>query len=343
MMFLVTDRDLLPLAAGILVLWRRGFVEPVLPPPHPRHLTAQQLLALALQQGAFGASSWTSWWGDLPLMDDGEEVLDYLRAESYLVEDSGRLMIGPTAESEFGRRHFMELLSSFNVEKELRVIAGTKEIGFVSPLSVPPPTARESKPLVLNGYGWRILDVNWDRFVIDVHPEPVRGDVRWKSEPIALSFEVMRAQRDVLLGETPEVTVSVRASTQLELLRGEEAGTVSSHGLVSRSVGDGTEADGSHEVWTWAGLRANATLAAAVGVPAARMTNEMIVFEHHVPVRAMREVSVATAVPWIDPNSVEALKFSAALPWDLAVRTLAERFTDRDGAAAVAAEELVRG
>lgn len=146
MLFLVTERNQLPLAAAILLLWERGFVEPVAPPPQPRHLTAQQLLAVALQEGSFGAHCWRSWWGDLALMDDGEEVLQYLQNEEFLAADGDLLMIGPSAEKNFGRRHFMDLLSSFTVEKQLRVLAGTKEIGFVSPLLCPQSLSAEPNP-----------------------------------------------------------------------------------------------------------------------------------------------------------------------------------------------------
>ena len=136
-LFLATDSDAFLEAAGLLLLWKRGFVEPVMPPPHPRHLAAQQLLALALQEGAYGAGTWREWWGAVALMDDGDEVLAYLRDEGFLVEDGGLLMIGPAAEKAFGRRHFMDLLSSFNAEKELRVVSGNKEVGFISPLALP--------------------------------------------------------------------------------------------------------------------------------------------------------------------------------------------------------------
>lgn len=41
------EDDVLP-AAGLLLAWPRGLVEPVGSPPEPMHITAQQLLALCL-------------------------------------------------------------------------------------------------------------------------------------------------------------------------------------------------------------------------------------------------------------------------------------------------------
>ncbi len=68
---------------------------------------------------------------------DGADILEHLRAGEFLVEDSGLLMLGPAAEKSFGRRNFVDLLSSFTAESELRVLAGIKEIGYISPLALP--------------------------------------------------------------------------------------------------------------------------------------------------------------------------------------------------------------
>ena len=64
MLFLALDEDQFLLAAGLLLAWGRGFVEAVVPPPDPRHIVAQQLLALCLQEGRVGERLWQEW---LPL------------------------------------------------------------------------------------------------------------------------------------------------------------------------------------------------------------------------------------------------------------------------------------
>ncbi|WP_215168688.1 DEAD/DEAH box helicase, partial [Microbacterium sp. ISL-103] len=83
-LFLATDNDTLLRAAGLLHLWGGGFVEPVTPPPAPRHIAAQQLLALALQEGRFARASWRDWWAGSTVMDSAPEVLEYLIAEGFL-------------------------------------------------------------------------------------------------------------------------------------------------------------------------------------------------------------------------------------------------------------------
>src|SRR5665647_1748471 len=139
MLFLALEPPHFLRAAAILLLWTRGYVEPVVPPPAPRHIVAQQLLALALQEGQFGASTWKDWFGDLPFMADAEAILDHLREHEFLVDDGNLLFIGPAAEKEFGRRYFMDLLSSFTSAWEMRVVAGRREIGTCLLYTSPSP------------------------------------------------------------------------------------------------------------------------------------------------------------------------------------------------------------
>ena len=329
-LFLTTDGDALLRAAALLHLWKRGFVEEVTPPPHPRHIAAQQFLALALQEGSFWRSSWPNWWAGSDVMLDGVQVLDYLCDESFLVSDGDRLFIGPRAEEEFGRRYFMDLLSSFIADKELRVLDERRELGSVEPLALKEAIVEGREPLLLTGRSWRVLEVDWKRFVVRVAAWPERGSVRWHSGAIAQSFEMMRAQRDVLLGVTPDVTVSRRATRQLGQLREELADTVDPDRLVRQRT------EKWIRVWTWAGLHANATLLAALGEPLeSDMENEYFSLPTTFDVGRLGSTDVEGAVPYISPQAVEALKFSAALPDALAVNTLAERFANRSGAAEV--------
>ncbi|MFI2837908.1 DEAD/DEAH box helicase [Mycolicibacterium sp. PDY-3] len=334
-LFLATSLDGLLDAAAVLLLWKRGFVEKVIAPPHPRHLAAQQLLALALQEGSFGVSDWSRWWGDLPLMADGAEVLAYLREQEFLVEDSGLLMIGPRAEKEFGKRHFMDLLSTFVADLELRVVAGIKEIGFVSPLALPARPDREQRPLVLAGRGWFVQYVDWERFTVWVEEVPTKGDVKWPSGAVTQSFEVCQAKREVLLGAVPEVELSKRVPAAMERLRGERSPDVDDNGLVLRPRGAG-----GRRLWTWAGLKANATLLAGLDLSAAGVENESVVLPEGIAGDHIRSVD-AHAIPRVDDEAVSGLKFSVALPPELAAKTVGERLADSLGAAEIARARII--
>src|SRR6185437_12440691 len=50
-LFLTLRENDLLMAAGLLLAWSKGYVEPVAAPAEPRHIVAQQLLALCLQEG----------------------------------------------------------------------------------------------------------------------------------------------------------------------------------------------------------------------------------------------------------------------------------------------------
>lgn len=314
-------------AAGLLLLWRVGFVEPVVPPPSPRHIAAQQLLALALQEGRFGAQTWRDWWSGLAVMDDASDILDFLRVEGFLVEDSGMLFIGPRAEREFGRRYFMDLLTSFIADLELKVIAGRREIGSVSPLSLADRDKLTERPLLLAGRAWKVESVDWERHEVLVSEHPEKGKVRWPSAPIAEGFELVRASRDVLLGSTPDVIFSKRAVAMLDRVREDLEEAVDGAGLVL--------ARGAKHItlWTWAGLRANETILSALGYPEGGGADNLnIRLPLGFGIYDIRRANVSSALPVISPEAVEGLKFSAALPPGLAAATLAARFVDRAGA-----------
>ena len=87
-LFLCVDDESVLLAAGMLKRWSDGWVEPIKPPPHPRHIAAQQLMALCLQEHRISHSAAAQWWGDLPVFDDtADEILEYLVAEGYFEAD----------------------------------------------------------------------------------------------------------------------------------------------------------------------------------------------------------------------------------------------------------------
>ncbi|MGH3024989.1 MAG: DEAD/DEAH box helicase, partial [Gaiellaceae bacterium] len=113
-LFLALDEGALIQAAALLLLWDRGYVEPVTAPPDPRHIVAQQLIALCLQEHRIGENLFSEWWNGLaPFGSAAEPILRHLAAEGFLERDGGMLFIGPHAEKHFGRRHFMEMTTVF--------------------------------------------------------------------------------------------------------------------------------------------------------------------------------------------------------------------------------------
>jgi ATP-dependent helicase Lhr and Lhr-like helicase len=69
--------------------------------------------------------------------------------------------------------------------------------------------------------------------------------------------------------------------------------------------------------------------------------NACIHLEEHVTAPRIRDADVASAIPVVSPQALAGLKFSAALPPDLAAATLAERIVDRAGARGITGRPLV--
>ena len=109
---------------------RRGFVEPVVPPPEPRHIVAQQLLALCLQEHRIGSRLWVQGWNGLAPFDrSAEPILRHLVSEGFIDQDGELLFIGPSAEQRFGYRHFMGMTAVFTAPPQFTVLSGRQEIG----------------------------------------------------------------------------------------------------------------------------------------------------------------------------------------------------------------------
>ncbi|MFJ8832724.1 DEAD/DEAH box helicase [Micromonospora aurantiaca] len=329
-------------AAALLSLWGEGWVEPVLPPPEPRHIVAQQMLALCLQEGRVGSRLWAQAWNGLaPFDHTAQPVVRHLTEEGYLDSDGGLMFIGTQAERRFGRRHFMELTAVFTGPPEFTVLHGRQEIGRIDP-SLLTEEVRGDRRLLLGGRSWRVTYVDWRRRRCFVEPADGGGRARWTSQGwLGSSFPLTRAMREVLLGNDPPVRLTTRSASRLATIREERSSLVHPGGTcVVRSRGD-------LHWWTWAGLRGNATLAATLGEvvdPSQRFDDCAIRLRRDVTRDQWRAVVATTGdqlcLPDIDRRAVAGLKFGAALPERLAAATLAARLADLKAAAAVLAEPV---
>ncbi|MFD7517951.1 DEAD/DEAH box helicase [Streptomyces niveus] len=336
-LFLATRKDSLLQAAALLLLWGRGWVESVTPPPEPRHLVAQQLLAITLQQQRIGDQLWPEQWNGLAPFDrSARPVVRHLVAEGFLDEDDGLLFVGAEAERRFGRRHFIELTASFTAPPQFTVLAGRTEIGQMDP-SVLTEERPGPRRLLLGGRSWQVNFIDWGRKRVFVEPADGGGVAKWTSGSlIGLSFALARAMREILLGVDPPVSLTRRAELCLATWREEEAPEIVDPGgtLVARQGGD-------VRWWTWAGYRANATLAAtlsSIADPVQRPTDCYVRLREDLT-RDMWRTSHKAAnggevlvLPDVDRRAVRGLKFSTALPERLAVATVAARLADFDGA-----------
>ena len=344
-LFLAVDEAGLLSAAALLLLWSRGWVEPITPPPEPRHIAAQQILALCLQEHRVGDRLWQEWWGGVgPFGPAAEPVMRHLVEQGYLDRDGGMLFIGPEAEQRFGYRHFMDLTAVFTAAPEFTVLSGRTEIGTTDPVLLTNEVVGPRR-LLLAGRSWQVTYIDWSRRRCFVEPVEGGGRARWGGMGFArtASYELSRAVREVLLGSTPPVKLTRRAEGALAQARERYDETVYADGTVLTRGGPDTNV----RWWTWAGSRANTTLAASltsVADPLQRPTDAYVRLREDITAQEWRKATAEAAehlcLPTVDPRAVAGLKFNAALPPRLAEATVAARLADLNGATAALREPV---
>ncbi len=339
-LFLALGTGPLLWAAGLAHLWGQGYVEPVVAPPEPRHIVAQQLLALCLQEHRIGRRLWAQGWNGLaPFDTSAEPILAYLVDQGFIDRDGELLFIGPAAEQRFGHRHFMGMTAVFTAPPQFTVLAGREEVGRTDPMLL---TEKADGPrlLLLGGRSWKVTWTDWTRRRCYVEPAEGGGKARWLTPGVSgASFALARAVREVLLGAGPPVALTQRATRVLAQVRDEHVAAVHPGGTVIVRDNDDVR------WWTWAGYRANATLAATLS----HLTDSVQRFDD-ASIRMRGDLSLemwkaGTAdaaerlcLPEVDQRALTGLKFSEALPERLATATLAARLADLDSAAQVLAE-----
>ncbi len=330
-------------ACGLLTLWAQHYVEDVAATSTPRHIAAQQVLALCLQERQVGRSELARWWGELDLGgSDLPVIVDWLVSTGHLVDDTGVLTIGPEAERRYGRRYFRDLVGVFTTAPEVNVLHGRVLLGSVDPLVL---TRKVSGPrvIVLGGRSWNVTHVDWPRRTCFVEAATDRAPMRWSGTSSGLSFDLCRAQRLVLLGADPDVVLSRRAIQKLGEIRASRAWSV-------RPVATVVARGRNVWWWTWAGMRANLSLVASVPeivAPSSRTDDLRLRLRSDL---SHDELSFALArargaeliPPQVDETALALLKFTEVLPPALAHRTVAARLHDPDGARAVLESPVMR-
>lgn len=348
-LFLTTTDDALLRAAALLQAWSTGWVEPISAPPLPLHLVAQQLLALVLQEGSVGRNTWTEWLGE-PFVfgPDAQELTHGLAAHlveaGYLVEDGGMLGIGPRAEGELGRRHFLELVSVFTSPPLFTVLHGRTEIGMVPDQVLLLTPKGVDRAVLLAGRTWKVNHLDWKRRIAHVEPVQAAGIARWQGSGTGISQRLARSARTVLAGANPiGVTMSKRAVAQLAELRHEFSWVRDDTTSIVRDDA------GRVRWWTFAGDLPNQWLAGSLD----RLRNStrvvtgmsvsfdegVTVEQAHEAVREITEHSLVLGVA-VAADAVNGLKFSELLPPGVAEKVVLTRLDRRADATTVLNEPV---
>jgi ATP-dependent Lhr-like helicase len=342
-LFLATDDEELLICAALATLWREGKVEPVVAPPLPAHLFAQQTMALSLQLGGIPRTDIAAWLGEaadaVPEAERGA-ILHHMLGTGILTEESGILGLGPRGEREFGRRHFSDLVAAFSEPLVLTVRHGPENLGTVHPASLVPRRAGEGPVLSLGGRSWKVTDIDWRGRTVSVVPSNSRGRSRWIGSGRAMSSAVCAAMERIVSNSEPACRLSRRAAEALARIRdrlpfvdGDSLPVVSDRG-------------GAVVVWTFAGGAATAAIAHGLAMQGLLVVG----FDDlAITLRASNPQDVAKALRKIDPSSVHprlpedlgaALKFGLCLPAAVTASVLTARTGDTSAVTATCTRRL---
>ncbi len=356
LLFLTTKPEIEPVkAAGLLELWSRGYVEPVVGPARPYHLLAQQILALVLQEGSLARSRWAEVVGRLPvfapLVDNGmgDQIIDHLVNAGMLFDDGyGILSMGPEGERSYGYRHFLDLTSAFTSNPLFVVRHGAKEIGYLDPIALL-TTDRHFATVLLAGRAWKVTSIDWDRHFAWVEPADTDGKSRWLGDGQPLSAPLCDAIRNVLAGTDPSgVTLTERAAGALADIREQFAWVQVGRTAVVRT-------ESGLAWWTFGGLHANAGLMAQMGplVGSPKADNLAIKLDPDqadvakirqlvtdLAERGAEEGAEDRSTPWIAEQLAQKLKFADCVPEPIALDIAAARVSDPTGIARIMSEPI---
>lgn len=261
-LFIASTGEGLLRAVAINQLFRKGYVEPVLPPPLPYHLLVQQLFALILERGGeIDEAEFEAVISPVPGLAEAyaawDDIKRYLVANGWLAVSGMRVGFGLAAESKFRGKGLADLCVSFEAPRTFAAMHGTVLVGHVDPLSL---AAKRDKPLILalGGRSWGVVSSDWARGRVHVVPSEEKGSSRWLGPERGDSRMLSQEVRDVIGdGESAcDTSLSTRARTKLADLQDEMEGT-----LQATPVGSPEE---GYVWWTYAGLASNLLLAGRI-------------------------------------------------------------------------------
>lgn len=346
-LFLATSPEAFLQTVAVVRLWQAGYVEPIVPPPMPIHLLAQQLLALILQEGGIGRRQWEAWILRLPPFAaiperEREAIVQHLIDTGILHEDQGILGIGPVGEADYGYRHFSELLSVFTAAPLFTVQHGKQELGSVDQANF---LTRGIGPTVLTlaGRNWRVVHLDWHRRRAFVEPDPQGGRTRWWGGAPGLGFRLCQAMLEVATVDEVPAFLSRRGISALEELR-------MRFGWLHRPSSFIRPRPSGHGAawWTFGGIKANTCMANRLReLTGGRVVAESLTvsWDENLDQAATHAVVAcsqsddATGWQW-DEEAETALKFAEMLPQEVSRRILAARIHDAEALAAVRAKPI---
>ncbi|UZE96943.1 DEAD/DEAH box helicase [Alkalimarinus alittae] len=333
-LFLATKEDAFLRALALLHLWKKEFVEPIVPPPRPMHIFAQQVLALTLQEDGIIQQDVGKWIGNMPGFsgipeEEKEYLVSYMLSTGILHSDSGILGIGRAGEKSFGQKNFMELFSVFTSPPMVKVFHGKQELGEVHQLTF---AVKEEGPalLTLGGRSWQTKYIDWPRRKAYVEPTDQRGRSQWISAGQPMHYEMCQAISEILSSENIPEGLSQRSKTLLEELKEEFDWVDASNSTLL------IDSDRNVHWWTFSGKLLNAALSESLIGEADNVSSDnlCISFSHVYDVESLvskikeiMEDDEIRVLLSLEEDFIQELKFSECLPQSEIDREILARYS----------------
>ena len=252
-------------ALALIELAKTSWVESVTVDTRAWPVLIHQLLAMALASD--GVTTDDAWHHISRVPDfSGISRAEYDRLIEWLLHDaalrlaSGRLVLGPKAEKEFGRKNFMDLYAVFSSPQSYTVQLtkggqplGTLEQAFVDRLSDGAST------FLLAGRAWAVDHIQHDDRRVMVQPALRASEPTWGGFlPQFLSLNIAQKILDILTNGERYPYLDAAANDILQSRRD------SGHGILQPRRGGIELEDGEFLWWTFAGGRINTTLRYAI-------------------------------------------------------------------------------
>ena len=329
---LATTNEALLVIAGLMHLWRDGFVESVSPPPRPLHIAAQQILALVLQE-EIPENRWHYWlektfaWAK---RGEIEHLIGYMKCSGLLAEDQGILGVGAAGEATLGRRNFLDLMSAFTTPLLITVRHGNTELGEVAPATLTGNHDTQAI-ILLGGRSWRVANIDWNKRIAWVQPSNEQGKSTWPGSSKFMHYRLCRAIEAELVKQGTDISFSIRARSRYEQLC--EQFAFCNGSFIPAVTYEGQRA----RLWTFAGSGVNGPLSHALATRGVRINSFDNFSVTLLPETVKRlsetlpDLKMSELYPATPLALQSALKFSSCLPEGEASAILAERLRDEGG------------
>ena len=320
-LFLTTNDNAFLLALGITQRWSEAWVEAAIPPARPWPIVAQQAMAATLEYSELPTHELAALLaGSFPELAAARigQLLEYLVEAEYLDQSDGIVRVGTRMEREFGRGHYRDLLASFSGSMLLTGKHGQAEIGYIDPTVL--TGEQPNRLILLAGRSWHVTAIDWSKKTVWLEPAKEGGKARWMGGARTLSREVCQGIRTVLAdGAPPGVTLSQRAKTALQFLRDDMSISSGTHYITAR------DAQATLRTWTFAGTRANRTLARTAAGAGGKVKFDAL--------SVQAPLSLLTSAPGAPIDLAddeleafaESIKFASCLPRSLLAETIMAR------------------